>query len=860
MNPNNDQVDKRDEIPNNNLNNSSQNSSSTSSPKSKQASFFDASFFVTPKESDSNNQKTDAPLKKKPRKTKPKTESKNIDISSSQNLIESFDSDESVNSVLSAEPTAFLDNVGKVQPVLTETENFATVNNTENSSFTKDKEFIPNSTSINDSKSIIDSASEVELASLVDSFSNEEPVPDVDLSSSMDSNSNRVLQNQMIPNPQVPPIQTNETTIEKLPQDDSSKDSLIHSVSGDSLNRPTSVHYQVVARRYRPLGFEQLIGQDHIATALSNAITTRRVGHAYLFTGARGVGKTSSARIFAKALNCIHGPTPTPCNQCEICVSIGTGEDIDVLEIDGASNRGIDEIRQLRMNASIRPSRARYKIYIIDEVHMLTREAFNALLKTLEEPPEHVKFIFCTTEPTKIPITILSRCQRFDFAGIDSSAIALRLNQIATQEGVSTENGVCELLARRANGSMRDAQSLLEQLLAFAPVHIRLVDVHGMLGTVDDQKIFNLLYAMVQSQPSDIFVVLNQASQEGVDFAVFIEQTMGVFRDLMAVASFCESKDLIYVSPERFDELKSLADQLGIQRILASLQILDQTHQRMRYSTQARILTELALIRLCHLDQLQQVSQLVESLRQGKFPSLTIPVSLDSEKKKSPESTSIRNAADERSDRDTLSDSKTGFDNIELSEKRGCLKKTSNPEKHITPGNIKSPDSFRNLENIDILSKKSETIQTEEIRDSDKIEHIEKINLSSMNDQLAKEIWQKTFLQSRQSSLSMLTGDAFKIDFDKPNRFIIYFTEETKLSYDYCQREIITIRSMLQKNFEEPIELRIEIDYSVPITKPVKPQLVNDQKNKWKVFRETKENPMIQKVIELFHAELKEVK
>ena len=176
--------------------------------------------------------------------------------------------------------------------------------------------------------------------------------------------------------------------------------------------------YVVVARRYRPQTFGELIGQQHVAQALCNAIETNRVGHAYLFTGARGVGKTSAARVLSKALNCSSGPTATPCGECDVCRGVADGNDVDVLEIDGASNRGIDEIRQLRSNVNVRPSRARFKIYIIDEVHMLTKEAFNALLKTLEEPPEHVKFIFCTTDPEKIPITVLSRCQRFDFAPI----------------------------------------------------------------------------------------------------------------------------------------------------------------------------------------------------------------------------------------------------------------------------------------------------------------------------------------------------------------------------------------------------------------------------------------------------------
>src|SRR5215471_5652341 len=188
--------------------------------------------------------------------------------------------------------------------------------------------------------------------------------------------------------------------------------------------------YTVLARRYRPQHFADLVGQEAVARALVNALKSNRVAHAYLFTGPRGVGKTSTARILAKALNCVRGPTPDPCDQCEICRSIASGEDIDVLEIDGASNRGIDEIREIRQNVQYRPSRARFKIYIIDEVHMLTKEAFNALLKTLEEPPPHVKFIFATTEVQKIPLTILSRCQRFDFAGISTARIAEHLRQV----------------------------------------------------------------------------------------------------------------------------------------------------------------------------------------------------------------------------------------------------------------------------------------------------------------------------------------------------------------------------------------------------------------------------------------------
>ena len=403
--------------------------------------------------------------------------------------------------------------------------------------------------------------------------------------------------------------------------------------------------YQVVARRYRPQGFDALIGQDHIAKALTGAITSGRIGHAYLFTGARGVGKTSSARILAKALNCVKGPTPTPCNECEICRAISTGDDIDVLEIDGASNRGIDEIRQLRQSAIIRPSRARYKIYIIDEVHMLTREAFNALLKILEEPPEHVKFIFCTTEPNKLPITILSRCQRFDFAGIDVRMIADHLNYIAGNEGVTVDDGVCDALARRANGSMRDAQSLLEQLLSFASEHITLTDVNRMLGTIDDQKIFDLAAAIKDDNPGALFPILAKASAEGVDFGVLLEQMIGMFRDMLVVSCGCSKEALIYSGSGRFDELKELSGFFGTERILASMQVISQTISRMRYSTQGQILTEMALVRLCGLGRLTDAVRMIDQLRNGQIPSPAVAAPLPPPQKKNIDLSAMLSAA-----------------------------------------------------------------------------------------------------------------------------------------------------------------------------------------------------------------------
>lgn len=375
--------------------------------------------------------------------------------------------------------------------------------------------------------------------------------------------------------------------------------------------------YQVVARRYRPQSFGELVGQEHIGQALAGAITSQRVGHAYLFTGARGVGKTSSARILAKALNCEKGPTPTPCNQCDMCQRISTGDDVDVLEIDGASNRGIDEMRELRQNVNIRPSRSRFKIYIIDEVHMLTREAFNALLKTLEEPPEHVKFIFCTTEAEKIPITILSRCQRFDFAGIQTQSIAARLRQIVEAEHVTAEPEALAILARRAAGSMRDSQSLLEQLLAGAGKQITVADVHRLLGTAGDHRLSQLAAHLVAKDAAGALADLDKAIGEGVDVGQFLEQLLGYFRDVMVAAVGAATDAYLYCSTEDQPQVLAASKRLGIETVLAIMQIIDQTLARLRYSIHGRTLAELALVRISKLDDLDQLPQWISLLREG---------------------------------------------------------------------------------------------------------------------------------------------------------------------------------------------------------------------------------------------------
>lgn len=381
--------------------------------------------------------------------------------------------------------------------------------------------------------------------------------------------------------------------------------------------RESDSSYVVVARRYRPLGFDELVGQEHVGKALINAIETNRVGHAYLFTGARGVGKTSTARIFAKALNNPGGPDAHPDNESDVAKAIDSGEDIDVIEIDGASNRGIDEIRSLRANVGVRPSRSRYKIYIIDEVHMLTGAAFNALLKTLEEPPEHVKFIFCTTDPEKLPITVLSRCQRFDFAPVEVSKIVGRLREIVTAESAEADDDALELIARRAAGSMRDSQSLLEQVLSFSGGKLTADQVHAMLGTADDERLHALAHSMADRDAAGALKQLDEAIDAGVDAGRIAEQLLGYFRDLMAVTVGCDLSLQRHTAASMHDELAELGYRWGLQTVLAVVGLLDQVLVRIRQSVYGRVLLESALIQICHLPDLQEIANLAEAASTG---------------------------------------------------------------------------------------------------------------------------------------------------------------------------------------------------------------------------------------------------
>jgi DNA polymerase III subunit gamma/tau len=375
-----------------------------------------------------------------------------------------------------------------------------------------------------------------------------------------------------------------------------------------------SAAYQVVARRYRPQRFDELVGQEHVARGLSGAIESGRIGHAYLFTGARGVGKTSAARIYAKALECAAGPAAEPCNQCDACLAITVGQDVDVVEIDAASNRGVDEIRQLRQNVAVRPARGRFKIYIIDEVHMLTREAFNALLKTLEEPPGHVKFVLCTTEPDKLPITILSRCQRFDFQTVGIPAITQRLAQIVEAEKVEVDPAALDLIARRAAGSMRDSQSLLEQLLGAAAGPIGVDDVHAVIGTGREENIGALVAALAARDAPVALAALDTTVAGGADPGGVLEQLLAALRDALLASVGC-GREMLHEGEGLGVDLAALGRQVGTETILAMLQIIDQSLARMRTSGHAAVLAEMAIVRLAGLENLDTLAEVIAGVK-----------------------------------------------------------------------------------------------------------------------------------------------------------------------------------------------------------------------------------------------------
>jgi DNA polymerase-3 subunit gamma/tau len=371
----------------------------------------------------------------------------------------------------------------------------------------------------------------------------------------------------------------------------------------------TEATYTVLARRYRPLSFDEVVGQEHVSRTLKNAIADKRVGHAYLFCGPRGVGKTSMARLFAKALNCAKGPTDSPCNACEICLSVHDGTDTDVIEMDAASNRSVDDARSLREGIRYAPLRSRSKVYIIDEAHMLTREAFNTLLKTLEEPPPHVKFFFATTEAHKLPDTIVSRCQRFDFRRITTADIVRRLRQVVDGEKIAVDDAVLAAIARSSHGGMRDAESLLDQLISFKAKGLKEEDVAAVIGEARGAHLAELLGAVRGGDAAKVFTTLAAIFASGVDVAAFTDQLLERFRALLAVKAVGKNPDIVDLPEADLAEAERQAAGLTLEALLYFIQLTLEAKRRIKEGANPRLVLEVTLVKMSRSGDLVTLSE-----------------------------------------------------------------------------------------------------------------------------------------------------------------------------------------------------------------------------------------------------------
>lgn len=374
--------------------------------------------------------------------------------------------------------------------------------------------------------------------------------------------------------------------------------------------------YTALYRKFRPSEFEDVKGQDHIVTTLQNQIKANRIGHAYLFCGTRGTGKTTVAKIFAKAVNCEHPVNGSPCGECEMCKSIAAGTSMNVIEIDAASNNGVDNIREIREEVSYRPTEGKYKVYIIDEVHMLSTGAFNALLKTLEEPPSYVMFILATTEAHKIPITILSRCQRYDFHRITIDTIAARLDELLKVEGVAAEEKAVRYVAKAGDGSMRDALSLLDQCIAFYLGQELTYDkVLEVLGAVDTEVFSKLLRKVIRGDVTGSIHILEELIVGGRELNQFVGDFTWYMRNLLLVKTSENPEEAIDVSSDNMKLLKEESTMLDVEMLMRYIRIFSDLSNQIRYATQKRVLVEIALIKLCRPAMETNLDSVLDRLR-----------------------------------------------------------------------------------------------------------------------------------------------------------------------------------------------------------------------------------------------------
>lgn len=381
--------------------------------------------------------------------------------------------------------------------------------------------------------------------------------------------------------------------------------------------------YQALYRRFRPKTFEEVLGQEHITTTLKNQIINNNIGHAYIFSGTRGTGKTSTAKIFARAVNCTESKDGNPCNTCEMCQGILEESIMDVIEMDAASNTGVDDVREIRDKVKYPPSKGRFKVYIIDEVHMLSKGAFNALLKTLEEPPSHLIFILATTEVEKLPQTILSRCQRFDFKRLTTKTIVYHLNNICNDVGLKAEEEALNLIARNSDGAMRDALSLLDQCISFSEGTLTYEETLSILGIANEDLIFNLVDHIAGKDLDSALHLLDEIIQNGKDINQLIKDLILHFRNLMIGKTSEDPLDIIDAEKDTIERYVNQSKNMSIQYIINGLQVLNEGENRAKWSTQPRIILEMIIVKLIELEQqltlLERIERIEKIIENGNI-------------------------------------------------------------------------------------------------------------------------------------------------------------------------------------------------------------------------------------------------
>jgi len=621
------------------------------------------------------------------------------------------------------------------------------------------------------------------------------------------------------------------------------------------------VSYQVFARKYRPQIFDDVLGQDHVVQTLKNAIEQRRLAHAYLFVGPRGTGKTSTARILAKALNCVQGPTPTPCGVCDSCREIALGISLDVLEIDGASNNSVDQVRELRDNVRFAPVRGRYKVYIIDEVHMLTQQAFNALLKTLEEPPQHVIFVFATTEPHKVLPTILSRCQRFDLHRIAPRVIAEHLNFIATQEGVTLSSAAANAIAAAADGGLRDAESMLDQLVAFCGSSIDEQQVLQVFGLTAEQVVLDLSQAIITRESTKALHLIHAQQEAGKDLAKLLTDLLNFFRSLL-IAQVDASSLQDEQSEKANAATASLKAKLNTEQLLRLMEILSDVEPTLKWATNKKLHLELAVIRAIQsLAEIgfDQVLDALEELRQGPAKprptgkSGTAPLVIQPARTSETPGTPSTPASPTKLTEFQTTGAKSGSVNPE--HERGSAKRPVVAEEKPAVEAIQTPEApITEPETVGTSSRSSESgTQTVETR-TDEQELIPTDPPATSEAPDLNQLWIDIVTEVRKSRPLIQQYFTVAVPVSLLHRELrLGFASQHSMAMETLMRPNNRkyIEQLLSERLGQPTSIRGETrDDLVPIIFPDKTEPATNAEDNFK------NDPLIQKALEIFQAEI----